>query len=225
MLALTDRRPVSLRRVSLLLAFGVLAGICLNPAGQICKRSAFRWLEPRGDPMFPAWALESRGDMRESTHWMGVLYRTFRDMRQDGDHPLDSLTPIEPGVVAQRLGGLDGWSTAVLHRWGASPDELFDAGLTRRETCMTVLNRAFSVGPGFQSSDAGPSRYWNLVLLDERGRELGRTHLTTRRPGYVLQGIEDGTPIYRMEPLPLAGTELAPATVFQRTGEGVLVAG
>ncbi len=225
MLALTDRRPVSLRRVSLLLAFGVLAGMCLTPAGRSCSRSAVRWLEPRADPTFPAWAFESRGDMRESTHWMGVLYRTFRDMRQDGDHPLESLTPLEPDAVAQRLGGLDGWSTAVLHRWGATPDEIFDAGLARRETCMTVLNRAFTVGPGFGSSDAGPSRNWNLVLLDERGRELGRTHLTERRPGCVLQGFEDGAPIYRMEPAASEERELAPATVFQRTAEGVVVAG
>jgi hypothetical protein len=225
MLPLTDRRPVSLRRVSLLLVFGVLAGMCLAPAGRRMSRGAFHWLEFRGDPLFPAWTRDSRVDVSESTRWMGVLYGTFRDMRQDGDHPLESLTPLEPDAVAQRLEGLDGWSTAVLHRWGATPDEIFDAGLARRETCMTVLNRSFTVGPGFQSSDFGPARNWFLVLLDERGRVLGRTHLTSRQPGWVARESEDGTSFFRQDPVLAGGPELAPATVFRRTAEGVLVAG
>ena len=101
MLPLTDRRPVSIRRVSLLLAIGLLAGVALTRPGWWVLQ---RVLRP--DPLLPAWQLDVLHDGCVRVAWMGTLQRSFPDMLVDADHPAETRPSPTPDLVAQRLGRL-----------------------------------------------------------------------------------------------------------------------
>jgi hypothetical protein len=218
--SLTDRRPVSLRRVSLLLAIGLLASVALTRPG--------RWMLARAlrpDAVLPAWQLDVLQDGCVRVAWLATLQRSFPDMLVDADHPPDTRPSPAPELVAQRLGRLGGWTTAVLFELGATPDDLVAAGLTDRQSSLGVVRRSGDVPPADSRLRSGPERHWILALLDPEGREVSRAMLGDLRPGFVRAGDECGAPIYRRDPA--AGTERNPpvVSVFRRSAGGEVVSG
>lgn len=220
MLPLTDRRPVSIRRVSLLLAIGLLAGVALTRPGWWVLQ---RVLRP--DPLLPAWQLDVLHDGCVRVAWMGTLQRSFPDMLVDADHPAETRPSPTPDLVAQRLGRLGGWSTAVLFELGATPADLVAAGLADREASLGVVRRAGPLPSADSSLRSGPERHWILALLDDTGRELARTVLSDLRPGFVRAGEQAGAPIYAHDPATGGERSLPVVSVFRRSAGGEVVSG
>jgi len=180
-------RP-SCRRIALLVALGVTIGVAFTAPGRFAARP---WLKPLPSgvdirfPRFPEVVRLYEPDCR-----YGALYRAVRDLDAGDDAAASEALAPTPQRVAERLMGIDGWSTAVLFEPGSSAGSLRDAGLEDTTLCVVLAGRPSGCfRPGaLDHSTRSPFRSWWLVLLDDRGRDVGMTVLRAARPGSV-----DGT--------------------------------
>lgn len=216
----TLRQPVSLRRVSLLLVLGLLVGLNFTRPGLAGISRGARALDECAVWDVPEWARHEPLDGRERARWSGLVWKAFHADEAEPEPGAEGMAPPMPDQIAERLGGLDGWDSAVMYLNDASPQDLYEAGLHDRVGCLRVMQRS-GIGSMFRLGASGPLAWWHVVLLDEQGRELGRTIQTEITQGWELDHVEDGTPVYRR----LAGwveAQAPKAVYFRRGSQGVI---
>ncbi|HEX5012279.1 MAG TPA: hypothetical protein VFY71_17965 [Planctomycetota bacterium] len=206
-------RLVSWRRVALLVALGASGAMAFTPPG---KWAAWELLEPL------------RSDLRTCmplflTFETGAASRQIQLMRACSDVSLDACDPrrlpLTLELLAERLAGLDGWSTAVLYDTALGSGALYAAGLDDIETCGRIVGPPWRrpLADSFAQTNS-LLHFWRLVLLDDHGQGVGALAFTTRRPGGALSATE--ADVYVPDPSAPADPPLPDACIFRRGADG-----
>lgn len=210
----TDCRRPSLRRIALLLALGVTSGVALTAPG---KYAVKRWIwepSPPSDTLSPQWLLPGAVSRRSEA------LRAFNHFNYRGDDVEREVPTTE--AVAQRLAGIDGWSTAVLCELGASPGELYRAGIDV-PTCVLLVRPPYLGRMRTDWQCSGPIRQWQIILLDAADREVGRTYMSDLRPGF--SRTDGGENLFEPAEGAPGDGELSVVRVFHRTESGEIRTG
>ena len=202
-------------RIALLVALGVTVGVAFTEPGQwyrtrFARRALFA---ARIDVSFPRW-LEPVP--RDASRQLAAL-RAVRDMDYDSEDPLAARSLPTPPEIARRLEGIDGWSTAALFEDGSSTGDLRDAGLADTTSCVLIAGclQSKRFAPYWQP-EQNPIRRWNLVLIDDAGRQVARVWVSALGPGFALS---EGRGFVPADGAPGDG-ELPSVCVFHRTANG-----
>jgi hypothetical protein len=211
---------VSLRRVVLLFVFGASACMALTPPGQ--------WVASRLLPCHRpgAWAPLYLESARHSERLAEDLDRAFADMREDEDHPVGTLPVPTDAGLAERLAGLEGWTTCVVFELGSTPAQIEAAGIADREQCVAIANAGarLYLSPGrLEAMNQLHFRSWSVLLLDAQGRRMANASICALRPGFEL--VDPLQRIYAEVPGALGDGPLPAVRVFHLTEAGVVVAG
>jgi hypothetical protein len=205
-------RSISVRRIALLVTCGVLMGLAWTDAGRnLTWRAALASVKP--DVRVPLRMEFAYGPALR----FDALERAFHDVAAPADPDQRHALPT-PELVASRLSGIDGWSTAVLCEFGSDAGALHRAGLDNALVC-TELARWNGTDVRSWIFASGPLRYWRLVLLDGKDRQVGAFDVSAFRGGFALREFK-GEMAYVVSPGEPGDGPLPAVCVFRRNEAG-----
>jgi hypothetical protein len=206
---------VSWRRVSLLVTFGILAGMALTRPGRWLAWYAFAPLRAEASTDLPLYIQSAIGPASrqfEAARLLGDLF--IHDAATADGHPVPS-----PDEVAARLAHLNGWTRAIQFELWCQMGDLYEAGVKDRMLCariagtylMHLSNRAF-----FKTFAV---RTWVLLLLDGQDRAVAAVNVTAVRPGWKLVDAPEQS-CYVADPSAPGDGDLPAVSLFHRTVTG-----
>jgi hypothetical protein len=206
---------VSWRRVSLLVTFGILAGMALTRPGQWVAWYVFAPLRADAStdlPLYLEMVFGPASRQLEAT-------RLLADMCNAGDPAAGSHPVPSPEQVAARLAHLDGWTRAIQFELCSEMDDLNEAGVKDRMLCARIASTYLRRPSDRAFFSTFAVRTWILLLLDGQDRAVAAVNVTAVRPGWKLADSPEQR-YYVADPSAPGDGDLPAISLFHRTATG-----